>query len=105
MTNTVFSNAPRQQKYSGPRADAYINVSLPTETGGKAKIGALTLSQAKESQIDLLQYLADDPSRVVEIMKTAIFDFQLANTGNKIAIPAVVAVPAEAEAPEVTPAF
>ena len=104
MTNTVFSNAPRQQKYSGPRIDAYINVSLPGAAGGKAKVGALTLSQGKDSQIDLLNYLAADPSHI-EIFKTAIFDFQLANTGNKIAIPAVVAVPAEAEAPEVTPAF
>jgi len=105
MTNAVITNAPRQQKYSGPRTDAYINVSLPSETGGKVKVGALTLSAAKDSQIDLLQYLAADPTRVVDLFKTAVFDFQLANTGNKIAIPAVVALPVESETPAATPAF
>jgi hypothetical protein len=60
------------------KAKAFINIFLPTENGGRRKLGSLKLQGNSTSEAELIEYLREDPSRVTAVMAGAEIDFQMA---------------------------
>lgn len=60
------------------KADAFLNFSLPTKSGGKSKLGAISLKMSKEHQKQLIELFKADPSKVQDMAAKLIVDFQMA---------------------------
>lgn len=50
------------------KADGFINLYLPTKSGGRRKLGAIPLKGSRPSEAELLSWLNEDPSRVQKIL-------------------------------------
>lgn len=59
------------------KADAFINVSLPTKSGS-SKLGALTLKMSKEQQAAIIEYCKKDEGNITKLMAGATYTFNLA---------------------------
>lgn len=62
------------------KAQAFINIFLPTADGGRRKLGAIALKANKPSEAELIEYLKEDPSRVNSLFANAEIDFQVAES-------------------------
>ena len=60
------------------KAQGFLNFYLPSKTGGRKKLGAIPLREAKLNENQLLAWLNEDPSRVAKILATLEIEFQSA---------------------------
>jgi hypothetical protein len=65
------------------KADAFLNFSLPTKSGGKSKLGAISLKLSKEHQKQLIELFKADPAKVQEMAAKLIVDFQMATVSEE----------------------
>lgn len=72
------SQGQSQSRNESWKADAFINLYLPTKAGGRRKLGSVPLKGARPSEADLLKWLQEDPTRVSVILSKLELDFQLA---------------------------
>jgi hypothetical protein len=51
-------------------AEGFLNVYMPTQDGGRMKVGAIPLRKSKPRELQLAQYLAQDPDgvRIANVM-------------------------------------
>lgn len=71
------NQAAPNQANTNWRNDAFINISLPRADGTMGKVGSLGLKLSKASERQLIEYLREDPERIVELFKHAVFDFRM----------------------------
>lgn len=58
------------------KADRFLNLSLPTKTGGSFQIGALTLKLDKSANHSkLIEWLDKDPANVEKLLKKLIITY------------------------------
>jgi hypothetical protein len=81
-TNTaaVQSNAQNDNW----KAQGFLNLYLPSKDGkgGRRKLGAIPLKDAKPAEKQLMDWLNEDPSRVSVIMSKLVIEYQSADGGN-----------------------
>ena len=65
------------------KADAFLNFSLPTKSGGKSKLGAISLKLSKDHQKQLIEMFKADPSKVQDMAAKLIVDFQMASVSEE----------------------
>lgn len=65
-----------------PKADAFLNVSFPTEDGGARKLGFFTFSAANgEEDQQLIEFLANaTPEQMETFRSKLVLDFRMART-------------------------
>ena len=76
--------------------DAFINIQLPRADGTMGKLGSIGLKLSKPSEKSLIEYLREDPERVVELLKHAHFDFRMADGTTSAGFALPVEAPAQA---------
>ena len=79
-TNAARSNNDATKNDSW-KAQGFLNFYLPTENGGKRKLGAIALKASKESEAELVEWLNADPSRAQKILAKLMIDYQEAKRG------------------------
>lgn len=82
-----FSRPPQNTGGNGNfrKADAFINIYMPTRDGGQTKLGALTLTADKNVQKQILDFITDGGDEALASLKERlILDFKLANGGNGV---------------------
>ena len=60
------------------KAAGFINVYLPTKAGGRRKVGAIPLREAKVVEKELSDFLAADPENIKAFVAKMIVEFQTA---------------------------
>lgn len=60
------------------KAQGFLNFYLPAKNGGRKKLGAIPLKEAKGNEKQLLAWLNEDPSRVAKILASLEIEFQSA---------------------------
>jgi hypothetical protein len=73
--NNPFQNANQGSKW---QKDGYLNLYLPTEDGGKRKLGAIGLRLSNENEAKLLQWLEENPENVEKLMAMLILEYNSA---------------------------
>jgi hypothetical protein len=76
QTKSNVTNMPQRERW---QSDAFINIFLPTPDGGKRKLGSIGLKVTKPAEAQLIQYLSEDPTRIVALMAHAEVDFRMAD--------------------------
>lgn len=71
---TSFGNFTNQN--TKWKADGYLNLYLPTNGGGRRKLGAVKLYNNKPEQAELIQKLTDNPGLIVQLVESLELDFQ-----------------------------
>lgn len=61
------------------KAQAFINLFLPTGDGGRRKIGSIPLRANKPAEKQVIDYLQEDDSRMGALLSKLEGDFQLAD--------------------------
>ena len=80
-TNTASNAAPSNDNW---KAQGFLNLYLPSKDGkgGRRKLGAIPLKDAKPAEKQLMAWLNEDPSRVSVIMSKLVIEYQAADGGN-----------------------
>ena len=82
-TNTRGSNsAPRKN------AKGFLNLYLPTQDGGKRKLGTIALRDGYDAEMEIFALLKEDPAALARIVNALEIDFKEYNpddTGKKFA--------------------
>ncbi len=60
------------------KADGFLNLYLPSKQGGRRKLGAIPLKSGKASEKQLIEWLAEDPTRVGKILSQLEMEYQSA---------------------------
>ena len=76
-SSSAAKNSSTNNASDAWKADAFINISLPTKAGS-SKLGALTLKMSKEQQAAIIEYCKKDEANVTKLMAGATYSFQLA---------------------------
>lgn len=83
---TNVSNFPRPEALAQNdrwKADAFVNLYLPTRDGNRVKLGAVSLSADKPTQKQLLDFIADGGEDALNQLKDRlILDFKRADGNN-----------------------
>ena len=73
----ALTNAPSNvQTNTNWKAQGFLNLYLPDKKGGRRKLGAIPLKDAKPNEKELLAWLNEDPSRVDIIMAKLEMEYQ-----------------------------
>lgn len=82
-TNTAAAPPNQDQaENTAWKAQGFINLYLPSENGGRKKLGAIPLKMAKKNERQLLEWLMEDPTRVNRIASQIQMDFQAVDQGS-----------------------
>lgn len=60
------------------KAAGFLNLYLPSKSGGRRKLGAIPLKESKPSEKAILDWLNADPSRVATILSKLEMEYQSA---------------------------
>lgn len=71
---------PTRSNDTSWKAQGFLNFYLPDKKGGRRKLGAIPLKEAKANEKDLLVWLNEDPSRVQIIMNKLEMEYQPAES-------------------------
>lgn len=76
-TNTNTASAPSNDSW---KAQGFLNLYLPSKDGkgGRRKLGAIPLKEAKPAEKQLMEWLNEDPARVSVIMSKLVIEYQSA---------------------------
>jgi hypothetical protein len=58
------------------KAQGFLNFYLPTQDGGRRKLGAIPLKDSKPNEKTLLAWLNEDPTRVQMIINKLELEYQ-----------------------------
>jgi len=58
------------------KSQGFINLYLPTQEGGRRKLGSIGLKMDKPAEKQLLEFLMADPSRIGQLLRRLEADFQ-----------------------------
>jgi hypothetical protein len=75
--NTNAAAAPVANNDSW-KAQGFLNLYLPSKNGERRKLGAIPLKESKPNEKALLEWLNEDPSRVLKIMEKLVIEYQSA---------------------------
>ena len=73
-TNTAAAQANNSEDW---KAQAFINVWLPTKAGGKRKVGAIPLKTSRAGDAQLIDFLSGGEEALRTLVNKLEFDFQL----------------------------
>lgn len=74
------ATAPQNDRW---KADAFVNVYLPTRDGSRVKLGAFSLSADKPTHKQLLDFLVDGGDEALDQLRTRlVMDFKRADGHN-----------------------
>lgn len=59
------------------KAVGFLNIYLPTADGGKAKLGAIALTQGNEREARLAEWLIEKPERLGKLVSQLQFEFNV----------------------------
>jgi hypothetical protein len=96
VTNNVIEN-------EAWKSQAFINIYLPTKEGKRRKLGSIGLKVSRPAEKQLIDYLAEDPSRIGQLLARAEVDFQLAEGSEETAFDLSAGQPADTSAAEEAP--
>ena len=65
------------QDIEGWKAQAFINVWLPTKGGGRRKVGAIPLETNRAGDAQLIEFLSGGEDALRSLVNKLEFDFQL----------------------------
>ncbi len=71
-TNTAAAQANDDWK-----AQAFLNIWLPTKSGGKRKVGAIPLKTSRAGDAQLIDFLSGGEDALRSLVNKLEFDFQL----------------------------
>lgn len=60
------------------KAQAFINVYLPSKSGTRIKVGTLPLKESKGREAELIAWLKQDEENLAKLVNRLEFDFRLA---------------------------
>lgn len=60
------------------KAQGFLNLSLPSQDGGKVKLGAIPLKASNPREKALIEWLTEDPTRVEAILSKLIIEYRSA---------------------------
>jgi hypothetical protein len=78
------------------QAVGFLNLYLPNTGGGRRKLGAIPLRQMYKNERELAAWLAEDPSRVLLILKKLEIEYNPVDTASGFDL---TDAPAEGEKP------
>lgn len=78
MAFTTETTKPAAQTNDNWKAQGFLNFYLPTQDGGRKKLGAIPLKEAKPNEKTLLAWLNEDPARVQSLMNKLEVEYQSA---------------------------
>lgn len=80
-TNTAAASSQSNDNW---KAQGFLNLYLPSKDGkgGRRKLGAIPLKDAKPAEKQLMAWLNEDPSRVSVIMAKLVIEYQAADGGS-----------------------
>lgn len=80
-TNASAAATPAHDNW---KAQGFLNLYLPSKDakGGRRKLGAIPLKEAKPAEKALMEWLNEDPSRVSAIAAKLVIEYQAADGGN-----------------------
>lgn len=84
------ASAPGKTNDAAWKAQGFLNFYLPTQDGGRRKVGAIPLKGNKPSEKQLLEWLTADPEANAQAMINAmVMEFQSAtpSEGSSFALP------------------
>lgn len=70
-----FKGPQNNQQNDSWKSQAFLNLYLPTQSGGRRKLGSIGLKVAKEEEAKLIAWLEEDPSRVGIIKDKLMIEF------------------------------
>ena len=76
MAIALPTPASNVQTNTNWKAQGFLNLYLPDKKGGRRKLGAIPLKDAKPNEKELLAWLNEDPSRVEIIMSKLEMEYQ-----------------------------
>src|SRR5690625_4234849 len=65
------------------KAQAFLNLWLPSKNGGRRKLGAIPLRTSRVGEKQLIEWLQENPERVQVILERLEIDFQMAVSGDE----------------------
>lgn len=74
------SNNNAQGQNESWKAQGFLNLYLPTANGGRRKLGAIPLKEAKSNERQMLEWLKEDPTRVETILSKLEIEFRTAES-------------------------
>lgn len=77
------SPAPAANQNDNWRAQAFLNLWLPSKNGGRRKLGAIPLRTSRVGEKQLIEWLKQNPERVQIILERLEIDFQMAVSGDE----------------------
>ena len=72
--NTAAAQANNSEDW---KAQAFINVWLPTKAGGKRKVGSIPLKTSRAGDAQLIDFLSGGEDALRSLVNKLEFDFQL----------------------------
>lgn len=80
-TNTATASTQSNDSW---KAQGFLNLYLPSKDGkgGRRKLGAIPLKDAKPAEKQLMAWLNEDSSRVSVIMSKLVIEYQAADGGS-----------------------
>jgi hypothetical protein len=72
------NNSSNKGENDSWKAEGFLNFYLPTQDGGRRKLGSIPLKGNKQSEKDLLKWLNEDKERVAVIMAKLQLEYQAA---------------------------
>lgn len=76
--NTNQANGNGNGRNDAWKAQGFLNLYLPSRSGGRRKLGSIPLKESKASEKELLAWLNEDPSRVTQILAKLEMEYQSA---------------------------
>ena len=73
-TNTAAAQANNSDDW---KAQAFLNVWLPTKAGGRRKVGAIPLKTSRAGDAQLIDFLSGGEDALRSLVNKLEFDFQL----------------------------
>lgn len=78
MAFTPATTTPAATSNDNWKAQGFLNFYLPSKDGGRKKLGAIPLKEAKPNEKRLLEWLNEDPAHVQALMNKLEVEYQSA---------------------------
>lgn len=75
--------APQRSRYNGNneswKATAFLNIYVPSQDGGRKKIGFIALKESRNTDRQLIDFLSADPGNLEKLTQRLELEFNLAD--------------------------
>lgn len=83
QTAAASTPANNTQNNEGWKAQGFINLYLPARNGQRRKLGAIPLKANRSNEKELLDWLNEDPSRVLALLPKLELEYQPAQQASE----------------------